>query len=48
MGKRMFVMHHIGNYKLAPKANLNAIKTFEQMHVKNYILVLRFSVLSKF
>jgi hypothetical protein len=48
MGERMFVMHHIGNYKLAPRANLYVIKTFENMHVSIYILTLGFRVLNTF
>jgi len=48
MGERMFVMHHIGNYKLAPRANLYVIKAFKSMHVSIYILKLIFKVLNKF
>jgi hypothetical protein len=42
--KECFVMHYIGNYKLAPKANLDGIKTFKKMHVNIYILAIIFRV----
>jgi len=48
MGKKMFVMHHIGNHKLPPRINLDVNKTFKNMHVSIYILMLRFMTFNKF